>query len=292
VILARGGGSMEDLWSFNEEIVARAIAASSIAIISGVGHETDFTIADFVADVRASTPSAAAELVVQTRREFDKHILDLRESLVSLVRYRLSNSSRRVHELAARRGFRRPVDLLRQQRQRSDEMTSRLALGLRARLEQSRRRFNVTHLRIVSFDFHKQIVRLRNRTNEFAARIELALRARVGQARRRYGADHLRLVSFDFRRKVAAFRLLLERRQTELGKRGERLLRAKRERLERLRLQLEERSPLRVLERGYAIATDAAGNVLRASDQVSLGDTVNVQLHRGRLNTEVKNKET
>jgi exodeoxyribonuclease VII large subunit len=180
------------------------------------------------------------------------------------------------------------VDLLRQQRQRSDEMTSRLALGLRARLEQSRRHFNVTHLRIVSFDFHKQIVRLRNRTNDYAARIELALRARVAFARRRYGADHLRLVSFDFRRKVAAFRLLLERRQTELGKHAERLLRTKRERLERLRLQLEERSPLRVLERGYAIATDAAGNVLRASNQVVIGDTVNVTLHRGGLITEVK----
>jgi exodeoxyribonuclease VII large subunit len=171
-------------------------------------------------------------------------------------------------------------------------MTSRLALGLRERLEQSRKRFNVTHLRIVSFDFHKQIVRLRNRTNDFASRIELALRARVAQARRRHAADHLRLVSFDFRRKVAALRLLLERRQTELAKRGERVLRAKREHLERLRLQLDERSPLRVLERGYAIATDAAGNVLRASDQVNLGDTVNVQLHRGRLTTEVKGKET
>src|SRR5437870_8451999 len=81
LILARGGGSMEDLWSFNEEIVARAIFASEIPVISGVGHETDFTIADFVADVRASTPSAAAELVVQTRREFDKHIAVLRGAL-------------------------------------------------------------------------------------------------------------------------------------------------------------------------------------------------------------------
>jgi len=94
-------------------------------------HETDFTIADFVADVRASTPSAAAELVVQTRREFDKHIAELRGALAEQMRYRILVLSRRIHELSARRGFRRPLDLLRQQRQRGDEMTSRLALGLR-----------------------------------------------------------------------------------------------------------------------------------------------------------------
>jgi exodeoxyribonuclease VII large subunit len=246
LILARGGGSMEDLWAFNEEAVARAIAASAIPVISGVGHETDFTIADFVADVRASTPSAAAELVVQTRREFDKHIADLRETLASQIRYRLLEFSRRVHELSARRGFRRPLDLLRQQRQRADEMTSRLALGLRAQLEKSRKRFT---------------------------------------------AAHLRIMSFDFRSKIAAFRLRLEKRSADLSLRAERLLRAKRERLDRLRLQLEERSPLRVLERGYAIATDAAGNVLRDAGQVALGDPVAVQLYRGKLSTEVKGKE-
>ncbi len=126
LILARGGGSLEDLWAFNEEIVARAIAASAIPVISAVGHETDFTIADFVADLRASTPSAAAELVVRTRREFDKHIADLRETIASLIApIRLLESRlRQSHELAGRRGFRRPLDLLRQQRQRADEMTS------------------------------------------------------------------------------------------------------------------------------------------------------------------------
>jgi exodeoxyribonuclease VII large subunit len=246
LILTRGGGSMEDLWAFNEEIVARAIFASEIPVISGVGHETDFTIADFVANVRASTPSAAAELVVQTRREFDKHIADLRETLAGLIRYRLLEFSRRVHELSARRGFRRPLDLLRQQRQRADEMTSRLALGLRARLEQSRKRFT---------------------------------------------AAQLRIASFDFRMKIAAFRLRLEKRTAELGVRIERLLRKKRDRLEKLTLQLQERSPLRVLERGYAIATDAAGNLLRSTENVALGDTVAIQLHRGRLTTEVKRKE-
>jgi exodeoxyribonuclease VII large subunit len=246
LILARGGGSLEDLWAFNEEALARAIAASEIPVISGVGHETDFTIADFVADVRASTPSAAAELVVQTRREFDRRIADLRETLASLIRYRLLEFSRRVHELAGRRGFRRPLDLLRQQRQRADEMTSRLAQGLRARLDLSRRRLH---------------------------------------------AAHVRIISFDFRVKISAFRLRLEKRAADLGLRGERLLRAKRERLQRLTLQLEERSPLRVLERGYAIATDASGAVLREANSVNLGDAVNIQLHRGRLTTQVTKKE-
>ena len=246
LILARGGGSLEDLWAFNEEAVARAIAASGIPVISGIGHETDFTIADFVADVRASTPSAAAELVVQTRREFDKHIADLRGALAEQLRYRILVLSRRVHELSARPGFRRPLDLLRLQRQRADEMTSRLALGLRARLEQSRKRFTVAHLRIVSFDF---------------------------------------------RVKIVAFRLRLEKRSADLGVRAERLLRAKRERLARFALQLEERSPLKVLERGYAIPTDANGIVLRDAAQVQIGDSVGLQLHRGKLSTEVKKKE-
>src|SRR6516165_7492481 len=246
LLLVRGGGSLEDLWSFNEEIVARAVAAAVIPVISGVGHETDFTIADFVADVRASTPSAAAELVLQTRREFDKHVFDLRARLESLVRYRLLELSRRVHELAGRRGFRRPLDLLRQRRQRADELTSRLALGLRTRLELSRKRLT---------------------------------------------AAHLRIARFDFRAKVAALRLRLEKQSHDLGARAERLLRLKRERWQGLTLQVQERSPLKVLERGYAIATDMAGVALRDVNQVLVGDEVRIQLHRGRLTTEVKSKE-
>lgn len=247
ILLVRGGGSIEDLWAFNEEKLARAIAACLIPVISGVGHETDFTIADFVADVRASTPSAAAELVVQTRREFDKHVADLRDSLESLVRYRLLELSRRVHELAGRRGFRRPLDLLRQRRQRADELTSRLALGLRARMELSRKRLTTAHLRIARFDF---------------------------------------------RAKVAALRLLLAKRAHDLSARAERMLRMKRDQWQRLSLQLQERSPLKVLERGYAIATDAAGVVVRDANQVAVGDEVRIRLHHGRLTTEVKTKET
>lgn len=247
ILLVRGGGSIEDLWAFNEEIVARAIAACPIPVISGIGHETDFTIADFVADMRASTPSAAAELVVQTRREFDKHVDDLRASLAGLMRYRLLELSRRVHELAGRRGFRRPLDLLRQQRQRADELTLRVALGLRARLEYSRKRFT---------------------------------------------AAHLGVRSIDFRAKLSALELRLQKCALDLGVCADRVMRRKRELWERLSLQLEERSPLKVLERGYAIATDASGNVLLDAAQVSVGHRVNLQLHRGKLTTEVRRKET
>jgi exodeoxyribonuclease VII large subunit len=291
VILARGGGSLEDLWAFNEEIVARAIAHSTIAVISGVGHETDFTIADFVADVRASTPSAAAELVVQTRREFDKHLAELRGALAEQMRYRILVLSRRVHEFAGRRGFRRPLDLLRQQRQRADEMTARLTHGLRANLERSRKRFTAGHLRIISFDFRQQIAGFRQRSSNFTARLELGLRARMEQGRRRHATQHMRLLSFDFRGKIAGLHRRLEKRDHELAVRGERILRVQRDRLDRLRLQLEERSPARVLERGYAIATDAVGNILRDASQVAVGDAVNLQLHRGRLATEVRRKE-
>jgi exodeoxyribonuclease VII large subunit len=246
LILARGGGSLEDLWAFNEEAVARAIAQSTIPVISGVGHETDFTIADFVADVRASTPSAAAELVVKPRGEFDKHVVERRQALIDQMRYRILVLSRRVHELGARSGFRRPLELLRQQRQRADELTSRIAHALRANLALSTKRFNVAHKRIVAFDF---------------------------------------------RMKIAAVRLRLEKLQIELAARSDRALRQKRERLDRLNLQLQERSPLRVLERGYAIATDSTGQILRSTTQVALGDAVTLRLHQGRLTTSVTAKE-
>src|SRR5439155_6529004 len=109
--------------------------------------------------------------------------------------------------------------------------------------------------------------------------------------RRRFTAAHLRIESFDFRMKIAALRLRLDKRSQSLETCTEKLLQKKRERLERLVLQLQERGPLKALERGYAIATDAAGNVLRSSEQVQVGDAVAIQLHRGKLSAEVKKSE-
>lgn len=292
ILLVRGGGSIEDLWSFNEESLARAIAACAIPVISGVGHETDFTIADFAADVRASTPSAAAELVVQTRREFDKHVADLLDNLDSLIHYKLLVLLRRVHELTRRTGFRRPQDLLRQNRQRSDEMASRLVLGLRARVNESHKRLTNAQVRIARVDLRARVAAFRKRTSELEARLGFDLRARLETSRRRYMAAHLRIASFDFRVKMAALRLRLEKLSHGLVSSTERKIRLKRESWQRVALQLQERSPLQLLERGYAIATDDAGNILRDVDQVSLGDQVKVQLRRGRLTTEVRDKTT
>ena len=246
ILLVRGGGSIEDLWAFNEESVARAIAACAIPVVSGVGHETDFTIADFVADVRASTPSAAAEIVVQSRHEFQRHLAELEHKISQRMRYVLLEYRHDLKELATHMGFRRLEDLLRLHRQQTDEMTARLAVALQGRIERLRYRYTIAATRIASFD----------------------LRARI-----------------------RALGLRLVQRSAELGLRMERFLAGKIQRLETLRVQLEERSPLRVLQRGYAICTDAAGHVVSAADQVSLGAEVNVQLARGRLGAEVKRRE-
>jgi exodeoxyribonuclease VII large subunit len=133
--------------------------------------------------------------------------------------------------------------------------------------------------------------RRRQQTDELTARLGTALGTRVERLRRRYTVAGTRIASFDLRMKIRTLGLRLVQRSAELGVRMERLLVAKVQHLERLRLQLEERSPLRVLDRGYAICTDASGNVVRAASQVAVGAEVNVQLARGRLGAEVRRRD-
>ncbi|MBC8146340.1 MAG: exodeoxyribonuclease VII large subunit, partial [bacterium] len=132
IVLTRGGGSIEDLWEFNEEIVARAIAASRIPVISAVGHEVDFTIADFVADVRAATPTAAAEIAVRDRLELYDGLSRLKKRLDDGVDYVLRQHRKELAYLLRSRGLARPLDLVRNYQQRVDDMSHRTALGLRA----------------------------------------------------------------------------------------------------------------------------------------------------------------
>jgi exodeoxyribonuclease VII large subunit len=131
IIVARGGGSLEDLWAFNEEIVARAIASSRIPVVSAVGHETDVTIADFVADLRAPTPSAAIELTIPDRRELLDHVADFWYRMKDAVASILSDRREAIRHLLASYSFNRPIDLLRQHSQRADELRRSLAVAVR-----------------------------------------------------------------------------------------------------------------------------------------------------------------
>ena len=130
VLVVRGGGSLEDLWAFNEEVVARAVAASPIPVISGVGHETDFTICDFVADVRAPTPSAAAEIVSRADEDWREEVRGWGERLEEATVDFLSEKKRRLADLAGSYVFREPGKMVEMSSQRVDELAVQLMRGL------------------------------------------------------------------------------------------------------------------------------------------------------------------
>ena len=134
IVLARGGGSIEDLWAFNEEIVARAIFVSETPVISAVGHETDFTIADFVADVRAPTPSAAAELVVSRKAELMQRVDDLLNRLGSTIQQRAERNGERLQSLARHLKMLSPLEGVRRQRERLREAGTALQSHMAHRL--------------------------------------------------------------------------------------------------------------------------------------------------------------
>ena len=142
IIIGRGGGSLEDLWAFNEEVVARAIYRSSIPVVSAVGHEVDYCISDFVADLRAPTPSAAAELVVPMKEELKARIETLRDRLKSLLTSTVSLLKERLQVVTKRHVFRQPQNIIRQLTQRIDELDRRLPVGVVHALKISRERLS------------------------------------------------------------------------------------------------------------------------------------------------------
>lgn len=141
ILLVRGGGSIEELWAFNEEAVARAVAASEVPVITGVGHETDFTIVDFVADRRAPTPSAAAEIAVPSRRELYNVVRRLDSVLCSCMARQIDRRRAIVEKYGASRVLRRPETLLSQYVQKLDNLERRLTQGMTVNLAFSQKRF-------------------------------------------------------------------------------------------------------------------------------------------------------
>jgi exodeoxyribonuclease VII large subunit len=246
IIVGRGGGSAEDLWSFNDEKVARALRASFIPVISAVGHETDFTIADFAADVRAPTPSAAAELVAAREDEIAATVESLSRDLLRAVRFQLVDARMRVQDAAMSRGFDDARAALHQSRLRADDAAHKLET-LAARATQDARR----------------------RADVLSRRLQPArVLARVAGARARFGVV-----------KTARDAAIAAR----LDEEGARLAVAV--------ASLDALSPLAVLKRGYALAEDERGLLLRDARQAKEGDALRVRLSEGVLHCRVEKTE-
>ena len=161
IIVARGGGSAEDLAAFNHEELARAIAASQIPIVSAIGHETDFTIIDFVADLRAPTPSAAAELVIRSRQEIDEQLESLHRRLAKSIRYQLLMARQSLTEFAQHQAFARMMDLIHRRQQRLDDLVYRMANSERAVIESQRRRFEMLSAAVRHYDVRRVLSGIR-----------------------------------------------------------------------------------------------------------------------------------
>jgi exodeoxyribonuclease VII large subunit len=235
IIVGRGGGSLEDLWAFNEEVVARAIFRSAIAVISAVGHEIDYTIADFVADLRAPTPTAAAQMVVPSLAELKERVASNAALLVNAMERELAGMRETVDDLGER--MRHPGSAIAEARERVEGAGAELAAAIESRIEECRRVIRELRLRLHSPDTMVRTMRVRTQR----------LGANLAQA----GAS------------------ALEKRRRQLGA---------------LAGRLDALSPLKVLDRGYAVVTNIRDSraVLDAAT-VNLGDDLDIRLARGRL---------
>ena len=247
MIVGRGGGSIEDLWAFNEEAVARAIRNSAIPVISAVGHETDFTIADFVADLRAPTPSAAAEIVAAHEAELCARLASLSGTLARSIQYRIAGARNQVHELAQSTAFDAVRAQLHDAIARADAADHRLQSSVRASLDDVHRRVNAALHRLSPLQLRSVVAAGRARFDSLQRLRDKAITGRIETAKQ------------NFAKAGAA---------------------------------LDAMSPLKVLERGYAIAHDVRGQIVREASKVNIGDELRLRLWKGSLDCRVERTET
>ena len=268
LILARGGGSLEDLWAFNDERVARAIRACALPVVSGVGHEIDFTIADFVADARAPTPSAAAELVVPDRLACLEAVTRTSQRLGAGMRRELRGGEARLDSVGRRLKLVHPGVRLHQQMQRLDGLMQRLAGAFRAGLHRDGRRLEDRRARLQHCSPGHALAAWAERNQGLQLRLTRAIDERL--ARATATSEELRT--------------RLERGASErVARAAQRLALALR--------ALDTVSPLATLTRGFAIVTRADGALLTDAGAAAVGEEIEARLARGTLTARVTGRK-
>lgn len=291
MIVGRGGGSMEDLWAFNEEAVARAIHASRIPIISAVGHEVDFTISDFVADVRAPTPSAAAEIAVPVLDDVLAMLEDYGRALHRNARHAIDVSMSRLETLARHEWFRDPHGRLARRAQQMDEITSRLRLAITRRLGAISRELHRCEVVLSSIRPDTYVQRQQQRLLDVAYRLRSSVQHACFRQERRLAALAARVQPAVPRSKVERGIVIVAQLAGRLRRGTDHRLTFLRQRTDGLAARLESVSHKRVLARGFSITRLAArGTLIRTASQVKAGDRVLTETADGTFESRVLDK--
>ncbi|MTI63373.1 exodeoxyribonuclease VII large subunit [Methylophaga sp.] len=285
LIISRGGGSLEDLWSFNDEQLARAIYDCKLPVISAVGHEVDFTIADFVADVRAPTPSAAAEMAVPDARQLLATVQNLMQRLTARTRQWLTGEQR--HLLHLQRRLPRPDLQIRQQNQAIKQYKRMLDAAWQR--DQQNRAQRVDFLAARLKHPQAQIDSQRARLDNLMHRLQTALRSQQKQAAQSVVALQSRLRRQLPAQQVARQQLHLSGLKRQLDKLIQTQLSIAGSMLSQQVRTLAAVSPLNTLERGYSISRRIdTEEVITRSEQVRPGDAIRVKLRQGEIDCEVR----